>query len=233
MSYGSAADEEHVLSYAASKEPANGSSSTASVSSTAMTPTTAPSSKPPPPPPDPDGAFYNYPLIGLTGTNIDPSSSTAPTPSSTITARAQSYAVRTWATCRPWADFYSTSAISLPNFHALSDRMAANLAIYASNYHVVSAFWLALFFLFSIPTFLLALLFFFLLDRWAAKIAAKHGGKLSHKTVVFLVFASLVVVWVTGIAQQVISSLAFSFCSVLAHAALHEPVVIETEIANV
>ena len=147
--------------------------------------------------------------------------------------RVTSYAQQVWADCRPWSEFYSTAAINLPPFQSLSDRVSTNVHLYRANYQILAAFWLGIFVLVAIPSFLIAIIAFALLDRWAARLAARNGGKLPHRDMVILSLVALAIVWVTGIAQHVLTSLALSSISIVAHAALHEPATIETEIANV
>lgn len=213
MSYGSAADDERMLSYAAPKEAANTTSTSHQTSTHTSVP--MPSSASPVPPPTNSEPVS---IIGL--------------PSAT-TDRVSAYARTTWEECRPWNEFYSTAAISIPPFSILSDRFSTNLHMYRANYQVLAVFWLLIFFVGSIPSFLLAALLFFLLERWCWCQALKNGNKLSHRDTVITGFAALIVVWITGMAEQALLSLGLSSLFIAAHAALHEPATIETEIATV
>lgn len=251
MSYGAAANDERILTYAPpSKHSSSNTQSTAlpTLTITTTTPsssssltthttpmpssTTEPPSQFHPSPPPTSDSQQQSPDDNQQQdtTTVNPFLSAMPF---AMKDRMRSYAVSTWADCRPWAEFYSTAAISVPSFAHLSDRVSTNLNLYKSNYQVIAVCWLALLFLFSIPNFLLAILLLVLLDRWTARAATKNGGKLAHKDMVIIGFAFLIIIWVTGIARNVLTSLGLSFLSIIGHASLHEPVVIETEIANV
>lgn len=237
MTYGTN-DEDRLLTYAASTDhqsspspspppPSSSSSSHHATGSTTIAinirskvmPSSShphPSSQPPPAAPEGSGLQASAgPLAGAAAEHMT------------------SYVRQTWTDCRPWTEFYSTAAINLPPFDSLSERMSTNLHLYRNNYQVVAAVWLGLFVVSAIPSFLLAVAAFFLLDKWAARLAGRNNGKLPHRDMVVLGLVALAIVWLTGIAQHVLSSLALSSVSVLAHAALHEPVTIETEIPNV
>lgn len=157
----------------------------------------------------------------LPQTSTDPTAS--PTQATTPADHSLAYMRQTWMGARPWAQFYSTRAISLPAFASLSDRVATNLRIFRANYQVVAAVWLCIVMLLCIPSFLLAAALFVMLDRWRAWRTSITGGVLIHRDAIIGVFAALVVVWVSGIGGHVVVSLAFSAISVIVHAALHEP----------
>lgn len=152
---------------------------------------------------------------------------------SAATDRVVDYARNTWCECRPWSEFYSTAAISMPPFATLSDRFSTNLHLYRANYQVLATFWLAVFFIGSIPSFLIAIVLFFLLARLCTRRALRNGGKLSHRDTVLAAFAALIIIWITGIAEHALVSLAVSALFIAAHAALHEPSTVETEITTV
>lgn len=150
--------------------------------------------------------------------------------SSTTASRAVSYAKKTWHECRPWTEFYSTKALSRPQFAALSDRFATNLHTYRANYQVITAFWLLFFLLGTIHTLLLAGILFFCLEKWCSRVASRNGNTLQQKHKVFAIVAALVIIWVTGIGKYTVISLFFTAISIAVHAAFHEPDYIETEI---
>lgn len=126
-----------------------------------------------------------------------------------------------WEGCRPWGDFYSTRVFNRPAFDALSDRVRTNLAAFQNNYIIVATGWLALAVLARIPTFLLAGMLFFLLDKGATYRAAKNEGVLSHEDRIVVSVLGLVIVWFTGIFWHVWLSLFCPGVFVLAHAACH------------
>ncbi|CAN8061539.1 unnamed protein product [Agarophyton chilense] len=134
----------------------------------------------------------------------------------------------TWRDCRPWPEFYSTRALSVPQFAALSERVAKNLHVYRANYTVLVAFWFVLMLLGSIPSVIIAALLFFAVERWAAR---RNG--LSPRDKVVVAFLVLLVIWLTDIGRYAITSLLFSCLSVALHATFHETDVVETEIATV
>lgn len=146
--------------------------------------------------------------------------------------RALHYSRETWLSCRPWNEFYSVRALSIPPFASLSDRFSTNLQLYKGNYQVVAAFWLIVFFLWSFYHFIIAAAFFFLIGRWCSH-RARSNGALSHSDMVIAVFAALVVIWVTGFGEELIASLVFSCLSLCGHASLHDPSMFDVEIPDV
>lgn len=149
------------------------------------------------------------------------------------TSRVVSYARQTWDECRSWKEFYSTRAVSRPQFDGLSDRFATNLHVYRANYQVIAAFWLVIVLLGSIYTLVLAALGFWLLEMWCTRKASQNGNQLQHKHKVIAAFLALIVIWVTAIGSSTVQSLILTAISVGVHATCHEPDSIETEIATV
>lgn len=212
MAYGSPADEERILTYAAPKEMSG-----ATVAQSQSLPAPMGSS--------------SQPMISSSAPS-DPSSHT-PQVTAISTDRFLSYAKQTWQETRPWNQFYSTRAIALPQFSALSDRFSTNLHIYRANYQVIAAFWLAFVLLGSIPSLLLAGGLFLLLERWCTWRANKNNSTLQKHEIFVAAVASLIIIWITDVGTFVVHSLIFSTLSISIHAALHEPEAVETEIATV
>lgn len=143
------------------------------------------------------------------------------------------YVKATWADCRPWTEFYSTRDLSVPQFAAVSERVSSNVHVFRANYQVLAAAWLAVSVLFCIPSFLVASLCFFLMERWASRRASRNSGSLAHKDRILLAFTTLLVIWITGIGAVIVISLSLTAFTVTLHTALHTPDVEETEIATV
>ncbi len=137
----------------------------------------------------------------------------------------------TWEGCQPWSEFYSTRAFSKPSFHALSDRVRANILTYRNNYIIVASLWLSLAVLAGIPTFLLTAILFFALEKWATHRANKNEGVLSHNDRIVCLVLALVIIWFTKIYSFLIIPLFLTGVSVAAHSAFHtdeEPVAISS-----
>ena len=200
MAYGAAADEENVLAYGSSKQAAAGSSS-----------------EPP--------KSHSLPVPPTGGPVAESVSSTQPIQSNLTAEKANlavDYLRATWADCKPWDQFYSTSAINVPVFSVLSDRVKENLQVFRANYIIVATVWLSLAILSGIPTFLITGLLVFALERWATKRANKNGGHLSNTDRVVVAVVALLIVCVTHIVGYLIMSLFFTAVSVGAHACLHD-----------
>lgn len=215
MNYGSAPDDEKILSYS------GGPSTTSKASSTTL--------------------FSN----GSKHTNIATPSPPASqhirsdnpfsiiNSPSTTTGRILDYFRHTWNARRPWLEFYSTSALSIPPFPLLSDRFSTNLHLYRANYQVIAAFWLVIAFLGAIQSFVITAMLLFIIERWCLYQSMRNGNVLSNRDLGIAVFSILIVIWLTGFAKHLVVSLAFSSISIAIHAALHDPTRFETEIANV
>ncbi|KAI0565881.1 PRA1 protein [Gracilaria domingensis] len=147
---------------------------------------------------------------------------------SVTTDRLVNYARNIWRECRPWNEFYSTRALSMPQFAALSERVAKNLHVYRANYMVIVAFYCAIMLLRSIPSVIVAALLYLAVERWSAR---RNG--LSPRDKILVAFMVLLVIWLTDIGNYVITSLMLSSISVALHATFHETDVVETEIATV
>lgn len=152
---------------------------------------------------------------------------------SNATERVISYAQTTWRQCRPWKQFYSTRALSIPPFAALSDRVSVNLHVYRANYQVIIATWLVCILLRSIPSFLLAAVIFFAIERYAARRMLKNNNVLPARDKLVIALIVLLVIWLTDIGSFAVSALALSAITVSIHAAFHETDAVETEIATV
>lgn len=225
MSYGSAPDdervEERILSYSTSAptapitSPSSAPDSTASISGNKHTFVSVPTSEP----------IHDQINDGdeLRSTN----------PFTITTERALAYSRHTWSNCRPWTEFYSLRALSLPTFEGLSERFSTNLHLYRANYQVLAAIWLIMSLLSSFSSFLFAAIFLVLVARWCSHQASNNGNVLSHRDMVIASFACLIFVWLTGFARQLVTFVVFSCLSIAIHASVHDPSVFETEIGSV
>lgn len=149
-----------------------------------------------------------------------PSSSHAADASSPPTNMLVAFARSTWASCRPWPDFFSTRLLQLPSFSSLSDRVFSNLHIFRHNYIVVAAAWAGVSVLSSVPSVLIAGGCGILLSRMATRRAAKNGGVLADKDRMKIGALSLLAVWVSGIYNVLAGALFWAGVSVGAHCAL-------------
>lgn len=143
--------------------------------------------------------------------------------------RFVSYARQTWAERRPWSEFYSTRALSRPQFADLSERFGTNLHIYRANYQIIAAFWLFVLLLGHMFTLVMTAVLSLILERGSTFLAAKHGGSLPPKFKIIVAILVLLIIWVTDIGKFVIWSLSLTGVSVALHATFHVPQ-IETEI---
>lgn len=222
MGYGSAAEEERMLSYSP-KEIMTTSAPVASSTSLPASLGAGSTSTPP------SGVNPTDPAVVARSPSPSPMGVMGPA----STSRFVSYARQTWDECRPWKEFYSTRAVSRPPFNALSDRFATNLHVYRANYQVIAAFWFVIVLLGSVYSLLLAGLGFWMLEMWCTRKASQNGNQLQHKHKVMAVFLALVIIWVTAIGSFTVQSLILTAVSVGVHATFHEPDSIETEIATV
>lgn len=131
------------------------------------------------------------------------------------------FAKATWADCKPWSEFYSTRAIAVPKFANASDRVLSNLSTFRANYMVVAALWLCLAMLTGIPKFLITMLLFVILEKWASRRAQKNGGVLSERDRVIIGATALLIVWMTHIVRDILISLCLTAISVGLHTLLH------------
>lgn len=209
MSYGNAADEERLLSHTRRRKEMM--QSTSQVQSLPSSSNISPQS----------------------GVSLSTAPSTT-TPNSFLSyERVASYAQQTWQECRQWKEFFSTRALSVPQFVALSDRLSTNLYHYRANYQVIIAFWLSIILLTTLTDFLLTCILFFILERYCSRQANKNGGQLQNRDILITVFVSLFIIWITGIGIHIAIALCLSTISVGIHATFHTPDFIETEIATV
>lgn len=218
MAYGAAADDENVLAYG---------SKTVAMEQQAAAPLHPPSQQQQQPPA----------ALAITSTSshsVPPQEGMRAT--SAFSAERADLALdflkATWADCRPWDEFYSTRAFSVPSFASLSDRVIANVNNFKPNYIIIAVVWLSVAVLSGIPTFLITGLLFFGLERWATRKANKNGGALTQRDRVVIGVIALIIVWLTGVVGYVIASLFFTGLSIGVHAVFHEEPV-ATEISAV
>lgn len=176
---------------------------------------------------------HSSPLPMASATPLNPAQ---PEPTQRLNDKADrliTYVRTTWQDCRPWSEFYSTRLISLPTFAALSDRFSMNVHVYRANYQVVASFWLLCVLLRSILSFIAAAILFLCLESWAFRKAAKNSNFLLPADKVVILFAALLIIWMTDIGSYTVTSIFISAVSISIHAIVHQPGAVDTDVATV